>query len=452
MRAHDRSRVVALVWSGLLAAVLGCGGDGDGPPRPSATPTAGPTATPAATATPSGGVVVAHGAVPALPAGIASGAGRFLVAWSSIVGRAQPDVFGVRTDANGNVADASPLQLSDLGTAPFLDAATAEYQSPGIAYDGSTFGVFFAGSGSVAQFGAPGQVIAFSAVPPEGGPIVPATQLASQATVGMVASFLTPPIAAADGAGSLIGVFQNVLQGIQTPKLPSVLSDVITVRDGSVSAQPLVTLLDARPPFQDVIPTGSAPGAAGNGEVVLAAWIQTATVIATQQSTATVSGAVLSSGGDPTPVTIGSARTGAAGVAVASDGSDFLVAWTLPVADGGDLVEVRAARYRVGTGTLDPDDGFLVAAGPGVKSLGGAAFHIDAYLVVWEENGVVRAARVGTGGTAAEPFTIDDGPAGTPAIACEDASCLTVFVRAAGGDAGDVVARRLDARADRLSR
>ena len=134
MRAHDRSRVVALVWSGLLAAVLGCGGDGDGPPRPSATPTAGPTATPAATATPSGGVVVAHGAVPALPAGIASGAGRFLVAWSSIVGRAQPDVFGVRTDANGNVADASPLQLSDLGTAPFLDAACRLLPAPGGLY------------------------------------------------------------------------------------------------------------------------------------------------------------------------------------------------------------------------------------------------------------------------------------------------------------------------------
>lgn len=399
--------------------------------------------TPAATATPAGGIVVARGAVPDLPVGIARGAGAGLVAWSALAGRAEPDVVGVRLDAGGNVVDASPLLLSDLGNAPFLDAASAEYQSPGIAYDGSVFGVFYAGSGTVAQFGAPGQVIAFTAVPPDGGAIVPATQLASQATVGMVANFLTPPIAAADAAGSFVGVFQNVLQGIQTPKLPSVLADVVTVRDGTVSTQPPVTLLDARPPFQGVIPTGSAPGAAGNHAAVLGAWIQTLTDIATQQSTATVSGALLSPSADPTPVTIGSARVGAAGVAVASDGGDFLVAWTSPTADGGSLVEVRASRYRAGTGPLDPDGGLVVAAGPGVKSLGGAAFDGAAYLVVWEENGSVRGARVATDGTSEAPFTIDAGPAGTPAVACE-AGCLTVFVRPAG-DAGDVVARRVDA-------
>jgi hypothetical protein len=434
MRASGRDRVVALVCSAVLTAVLGCGGDGNrSGPSPTPTPDRTPSTTPTATATPADGIVLAHGAVGDLPAGIAWGGGRYLVAWSALAGRAQPDVVGVRLDASGDATDASPLLLSDLGSAPFLAADSAAYRSPGIAYDGSVFGVFYAGSGSVAQFGAPGQVIAFTAVPPQGGAIVPGTQLASQATVGMVASFLTPPIAAADASGGFVGVFQNVLQGIQTPKLPSVLSDVVSVRDGTVSAQAPVTLLDARPPFQGVIPTGSAPGAAGAGAVVLAAWIQTLTDIATQQPTATLSGALLSPAGDPTPVTLSTARVGAAGVAVASDGADFLVAWTSPVADGGDLVEVRALRYRAGTGPLDPDGGFVVASGPGVASLGGAAFGGGAYLVVWQENGSVRGARIATDGTTGAPFTIDPGPAGTPAVACGDTSCRVVFVRPAGG-------------------
>lgn len=439
MRAHRTARLLVPLIAVLLSVVLGCGSDGSGPgPRP--TPT--PTGTPTATATPSDGFVIARGAASDLPPAVAWGGGRYLVAWSALAGRAQADVVGTRLDANGNVADASALLLSDLGGAPFLSADSAQYRSPAIAYDDRVFGVFFTGSGSVASFGAPGQVVAFTAVPPEGTPIVPATQLASQAAVGMVASFLTPPVGAADVAGSFAGVFQNTLQGIQTPKLPSVLSDVVTVRDGTVSAQPPVTLLDAAPPFPGgVIPTDSAPGAGGNGEVALVAWVETLTDIATQQSTSSVSGALLSPAGDPSRVTIGSARVGAAGVAVASDGSDFLVVWTSPASDGAGLTEVRAMRYRPGSGALDPDGGFVVADGPGVKSLGGVAFGDGGHLVVWAEGGGVRGVRVSTDGAAGAPFTIDAGPAGVPAVASDGARWLTVFVRSSPDDAGDVVGR-----------
>ncbi len=123
-------------------------------------------------------------------------------------------------------------------------------------------------------------------------------------------------------------------------------------------------------------------------------------------------------------------RVGA--VAIASDGTCFLVFWT-SAPDDSSTTEIRGVRFLpdgVGGGTLEPPGGFLVADGPNRKSLRAAAFADGTFLVSWIERGIVRGARIGVDETSARTFTIDEGPAHGLALASDGRRFLVVVNRA----------------------
>ena len=179
MRNAGRSTWVLLATAviALAAAVAGCGGGSSGgpvatptptrtpstttTPRGTPTPAPTPTSTPTATVLPNPFPIVTAIAPGANPA-VGYGDGRYLTTFSLIDVHSRRDLFGVRLAPNGAAIDADPVLLSDLGGDSYLDPNQVSYGSGAIGFDGSAFGVFFHGVGTLRQVGPPGEIIGFT--------------------------------------------------------------------------------------------------------------------------------------------------------------------------------------------------------------------------------------------------------------------------------------------------
>jgi hypothetical protein len=434
-----------------MLSLLGACGGGGGKSGPTPTPTPGgpstPTPTPVPTPPPDPFTIAA--AVPdGGPPGVAFGTGRFLVAYSDVGGRSAPDLYGLRLTDEGVIIDREPLLLSQVGDDPFLDPADAFYSSSAIAFDGTRFGVFFFGGGTVSGVeGLPGEVLDFVPVTPSGDVLGPATQLAARETFSMVATSIAPPVAAAGASGRFVDLFQNLQLTGGPPSvfggtLISVLGSFVSVVDGAVQTAGVGDITpDVPPPVGEIVASASAPGVATSGTTTLGAWVETRSPVAMPSPTIALRGALMVPDGDPELLSFSSVEPGSQGAAVATDGTDFLLVWTSATAEGPmTLTEVRAVRYRPGTGVLDPDGGFLVAAGPGAKNLGGVAFGDGVYLVVWTENDdSVWACGVLPDGTVQGAFAIGGGPGNEASVAFGRERFLVVFNRDAGDSTVDVM-------------
>lgn len=119
--------------------------------------------------------------------------------------------------------------------------------------------------------------------------------------------------------------------------------------------------------------------------------------------------------------------------AVASDGTDFLVAWT-------DATNVRFARVRASDGVLL--DAVPLALGEAGSRHPKVSFASGLYFLAWEAPDGVRAVRIDplTGLAVDAGALIEDPaspPGSTPAVSCGSTSCLVAW------NASGVLARRV---------
>jgi hypothetical protein len=427
---------VALV-AGALASLLACGSDGDGGPAPTPTPVTSPTPQPTPTVAdtfPIAGDLPASSAVAA-----AWGDDRYLVTFSVPGAAGGSDVAGVRLDASGALLDAAPLVLSDFGDLPFLSPGAA-YAPGGIAFGASSFGAFFFGSGTVPS-AAPGQVVGFVGVPVAGPPALPATAIDEQLTFSMARTSLSPPVAAAGNGTLFVGAYQRILSLVGSFSVSRVTGQIVT--RPPVAAQEIGPFSGAVPPVGGFFTSGSAPGVAMRDDsAALLAWVETAAPEGMpSDATTRLQGAVLADGA-ATPVTLAATNDGAQGVAVASDGTSFLVAWAAPgqATQPAALGELRAVRYAPG-GEPQPSDGFVVATGSTAKDLVGVVFAGGSYLVAWIEGTALRGAVLGATGVAVETIDIDPGPVASAALATDGTRVLVVLDRPGAGGSSSVLGR-----------
>jgi len=426
------------VTSALLA-LLACGDDGNGSPL--ATPTPTPSTTPGASPTPQPTPSVADTFTIAedLPAGSAVAAAwggeRYLVTFSVPGAAGGSDVAGVRLDASGTLLDAPPFVLSALGDTPFLGPG-ATYVPGGIAYAASGFGAFFFGAGNVAA-GPPGQVVAFAGVPATGSPDLPATAIDEQMTFSMAQTSLSPPVAATSNGTRYLGVYQRILSLVGSFSVSRVTGQIVTTPP--VAAQEIGPFSGIAPPPDGIITSGSAPGVATRADsTALVAWVESAVPEGTSDVTMRVRGVVLTES-DATFVTLAETDEGAQGVAVASDGTSFLVVWRTPrLPSAHELVELRALRYAPGS---EPEPSFVVAGGAMEKGSPDVLFAGGSYVVAWIEGTALQGARLGTTGDAVETIELDPGPVVSAALATDQTRVLVVLDRPSADGSSDVLGR-----------
>lgn len=140
---------------------------------------------------------------------------------------------------------------------------------------------------------------------------------------------------------------------------------------------------------------------------------------------------------------LGPIASGKGYLAVASDGTDFLVAWDVVAGGNDDLV---AVRVRASDGAvLDPSPLALATITMNQRALD-VAFVGASYLLTWQDsrNGVafvIQAARVGTDGVlvdgpvTASGFVVNDStpdPSWAPALACLGPDCLVAYSHYSG--------------------
>jgi hypothetical protein len=459
MQGTLRSGWLAALAASLVLATIGCGGGGGGngpAPTPTGTPQGTPTPAPSPTSTPTPTATVLPNPFP-IATGLTSGTGpavgwddgRYLVTFSQLVARTEPDLVGLRLSPDGVVVDAAPLLLSDLGSDPFLGPATAVYGNAAIASGGADgFGVFFLGGGTVGAAGPPGEIVGFTSVPTVGPPLLPATEVETQASFSMALTFITGPLAAAASGDGSIGLFQYNFSMVGSFSVNQLQGDFVTVTGGSVGVQPTGAIGGAAIPPVAGLADSSAPGVASTDSATLAAWVES---LDTQQSASTYLAAAALAPGEVRRIRLSDATPGSQGVAIASDGASFLVVWTAAAAsDPSTRTEIRAIRVVLGGGAggsdlIEPPGGFLVAGGSSPKALAGVAFGGGTYLVAWLEDGAVSGARVPEDDSTAAPFTIDPGPANAAALTSDDERFLVVFERPVDATTSDLMATFVDA-------
>jgi len=426
------------VTSALLALVA-CGDDGhdDRPATPTPTPSATPVASPTQQPTPtvSGTFTIAENLPATSAVAAAWGGERYLVTFSVPGAAGGSDVAGVRLDASGTVLDAPPLVLSDLGDAPFL-APGATYVPGGIAYAASGFGAFFFGQGNVAA-GPPGQVVGFAGVPAAGAPALPATAIDEQMTFSMAQTSLSPPVAATSNGTLFLAVYQRILSLVGSFSVSRVTGQIVTTPP--VAAQEIGPFSGIAPPPDGIVTSGSAPGVATRADsTALVAWVESAVPEGTSDVTMRVRGVLLTAD-DATFVTLAETDEGAQGVAVASDGTSFLVVWRTPrLPSAHELVELRAVRYTPGS---EPEPSFVVAGGSTEKGTPDVVFAGGSYLAAWIDGTALRGARLGTTGDDVEPIELDPGPAASAALAADGTRVLVALDRPKADGSSDVLGR-----------
>jgi hypothetical protein len=425
-----------------VSALLGCGGDGhgNGPTTPTPSPSGTPPIQPTPTATPDPTFTIAEDLPSASGVAAAFGGERYLVTFSQPTDRAYDDVVGVRLTTDGSVLDSAPLLLSDLGAEPFLGPVGA-YVPGGIAFASGSFGAFFFGSSVNDAAGPPGQVVGFVGVPPDGPPVLPATAIDEQLSFSMAQTALVSPVAATSNGALFLGVYQRVLS-LAGAFLVSRVTGQIVTGPPDVRAQEIGPFSGIAPPPDGIITSGSPPGVATRDDgAALVAWIETVVdQDRPSDPTTRLQGVVLTESA-ATPVTLAGANANSYGVAIATEGTSFLIVWsTATDADPNTRSELRAIRYTPG-GAPEPAGGFVVAGGAAAKDIAGIVFASGEFLVAWTENGALRAARLGTTGTAVTQLTLEPGPVAAATLATDGARVLVVFEREESNDRFDILGR-----------
>ena len=438
MAGRPRAALGVGLITTALVTLLACGGDGSGGPAPTPTPTPIASRTPEPTPTIADAFTIAADLPGPVALQAAAGADRYLVTFSVPVAAGGSEVAGVRLDANGTVLDDPPLALSDLGDAPFLGPG-ATYLPGGIASATSGFGAFLVGYGMVAA-GPPGQIVGFVGVPASGPPRLPATAIDEQTTFSMAQTSLAGPVAASSNGTLFLGAYQEIVSLVGSFSVRRVIGQIVT--NPPVAAQEIGPFSGIAPPPDGLITSGSAPGVAARDDgATLLAWVElVAPETAPSDTTTRVQGVVLTESA-ATPVTLAATETGAEGVAVASDGTSFLVVWAAPgrAEQPAALGELRAVRYAPGA-QPEPSGGFVVATGATAKDPVGVVFTGGSWLVAWIEGTALRGALVGATDTV-EPIELDPGPVASAALASDGARVLVVLDRPGADGSSDVLGR-----------
>lgn len=442
MRSSDPSERRPAALAVLVLVLVACGGGGgQGGERPTPTPAptaASPTPGPTPTAVPNPFTIAAAVAPGTQPA-VAFGAGRHLVTFGLPATGFARDLVGVRLDAGGGAIDDVPVLLSNLGEDSFLDPADATYGGAAIAFDGSDFGVFFRGIGVVRGSGPPGQVVAFTSVPPAGAPLQPATEVDTQASFGMAQTSISLVSGASTFAGGFAGLYLRTSAMVGFPFTLGTLDRTTVAVDGDAIDVRGPFVLSRSPATRALVYSAGPGGIATRGTDAFAAWTQVEVDVAPPAphvAGATLEGALLGPLGEA-GITLAQIAVTTGTTAVASDGREFLVVWEAgPLDDASATKEIRAIRYRPAQGdepaVVEPAGGFLVADGPERKSLVGVAFGGGTYLVAWLEGGTLRGARIADDGTDVAPFVIHDGPVTSAALTTDGERCLVVAEKSNG--------------------
>ena len=233
-----------------------------------------------------------------------------------------------------------------------------------------------------------------------------------------------------------------------------VLSIPAAVLDGSVYPAVLDPVIGPEvavdePVFVPAAGEQTAPALAWNGEHYLVAWEHAA------GSTPAVWGVRVTSTGsvlDPGGIVIASAGYPAA-PAVASDGTDFLVAWR----SGLSSYDIKGARVRADGALLDATP-LTISAAANQQFAPAVAWATTGYLAVWEDgrsgHDEIYGARIAPDGAvldpAGVPVAVGTNGKGTPAIACDGATCLVAYMEFQSTMSWDVYAVRVSDAGVRL--
>jgi hypothetical protein len=422
-----------LVWAVVVATMLavvivpiGCGtnDDGDGP-TPTPTPTSSGGATPTPTPTPTAGLRIVE-LVPSIGNTFDAGAADrgFLVAWENDAGPTST-IRGLRVGTDGTPVGESFL-ISVAQGGGYLENPT--WTSPAVGFDGTRYGVVYAGTGTV-QGGVSAAAITAVQVGTDGSVGLPA-DLAETAAVGTCESAVVPPPAIAGSSETRFASLWPLEQGCVGGPVFDRLDGAFAVVQGAGFAVSEINGL--LPPLDDdAVTIASAAAVASSGATTVGAW----TEVSDGSTTVRVEVALLAIGGAQR-VALATAGGGMVRPAIASDGADYLVVWQ------SAPNTISGARFRPGTGSLDGPSGFVVAQTTG-KTLGAprVAFADDGYLVAWTadpgEAGLgrpdLRVAEVSPQGRVGGPQTLVTGLASAEiALASSSNAFLIPFVVANG--------------------
>lgn len=434
------SRIVALVAAVVLAGCGGGGGGGAGSPTPTplpATPTPAVTATsgPTPTAAPSPFVIVSDVADDTFPQ-VAFADDQYLTTFSQPGADERREVLGLRLATSGEVLDAAPLLLSELDPDASAELSEMSYQHSAVAGGDAGFGVFFAGSGRLRESGAPTQVVGFTSVPTSGSPVLPATVVDSQVSFSMVQTSITGVSAATSVGSRFTALYRRVTTASFQPlPIGQVDGADVVVQGGAVAVERTYVVGGGN--VEDGVLHTAGPGSiASAGSAELAVWLEDA-IDGSRPAppvvrTVTLQGALRKPAGT-TPLALVDVLDEPGEAAIGSDGSTFLVAWSVGTQAAAPPSEIRALRYLPGDGsdpgTVDPPGGFVVADGPTAKSVVGVAHAAGTWLVAWLDEGILRGARLAPNGTTATPFTIYPDPVNAAALTSDGERFLVVAER-----------------------
>ena len=331
---------VAAATLAIASVPLGCGSDdsNDGP-----TPTPTPTPTPLPSPTVVLLTLVESIGTDSTTLDLGASGDAFLLAYEGRAIGTATAIYGVRFGADGRVID----------TSPFL-------------FDGSAYGVAYAGTGTV-QGSIAGAAITAVQVGTDGSVGFPA-DLAETAQIGTCESNVVPPPALAASSATSFAALWPLEEGCAGGPILNRLDGAFAVVQGEGFA---VNEIDGLlPPVGDQTVISSPAAVASNGTTTVGAW----TEMVAGGSAVTVEVAVLSPGGVER-VALADAADALVRPAIATDGRDYLVVW---FGTGGTL---RGARFRPGTGPLDGPEGFVISE-PLISTEPVVAFGNGRYVVV----------------------------------------------------------------------
>jgi len=368
---------------------------------------------------------------------VAFAADQYLMTFNQPGADERREVLGVRLATSGEVLDSTPLLLSELDPAVSQELSEMSYQQSAVAGGEAGFGVFFAGSGSLRESGAPTQVVGFTSVPTSGSPVLPATLVDSQVSFSMVQTSITGVSAATSVGSRFTALYQRVTAATFFPlPIGQVDGADVVVRDGTVVADRTYVVFGAGVE-EGVLHTAGPGTIASAGSAELAVWRETA-IDGSRPAAPVVQGVSLRGAlrrpAGTTPLSLVDGLDEQGGAAIGSDGATFLVAWSVGRLATAPPNEIRVLRYLPGDGsdpgTIDPPGGFLVADGPKAKSVVGVAHAAGTWLVTWLEEGILRGARLAPSEPfTATPFTIYPDPVSAAALTSDGERFLVVAER-----------------------
>ncbi|MFW5875241.1 MAG: hypothetical protein ACOCXM_00760, partial [Myxococcota bacterium] len=323
-----------------------------------------------------------HQAVPA----IASEGTEYLVVWEDRRDSSSNgwDVYGARVSTDGAVIDPAGVPISD--------EQSSDQMLPTVAWDGTQYLTTWDDARN--DCSAPCDVYA--------------ARVATDGTVVDTAGFPVVTFGgdqrmndvASTGSGSLVVWADNRESETQ----PSDIYAARVASDGSVmEADGFPVSLQAN--------VQSFGATASNGVDYLVVWSDfrnfTPDLLDVYGVRVSPDGTVL----DPLGIPIGTGPGRQESPAVASDGTDFLVAWSDDVNEDVSGTDVRAARVR-SDGTVAEESGFDVTSAGGAQARPAIASNGTTYLVAWQDDRVdgtdwdIFGARVASDGTVLDPTGI----------------------------------------------